>query len=141
MSWIPSGVPSTEHRLESWKEIASYLRRTVRTVQRWEREQGLPVHRLRHNKLPTVYAFAGEMDEWWEQRRGVLEVAEALNPPVVAAGDSLGRQPTPIVLPLVEQETVDAPANDLAKREVFARNGAVPETPDQERPRSFGSPR
>lgn len=86
MSWIPSGAPSTEHRLESWKEIASYLRRTVRTVQRWEREQGLPVHRLRHNKLPTIYAFARELDDWWEQRRSVLELAEALNPPVVAAG-------------------------------------------------------
>ena len=31
--------------LNSWKEIASYLGRSVRTVQRWEREFGLPVHR------------------------------------------------------------------------------------------------
>ena len=37
-----------EPRLDSWKEIASYLGRGIRTVQRWEREEGLPVHRLDH---------------------------------------------------------------------------------------------
>src|SRR5437867_9654696 len=37
-------------RLDSWKEIAAYLRRSPRTVQRWERQEGLPVHRLVHDK-------------------------------------------------------------------------------------------
>src|ERR1041385_1511743 len=37
-----------ERRLDSWKAIAAYLGRGVRTVQRWEREEGLPVHRLTH---------------------------------------------------------------------------------------------
>ena len=36
---------SPEDRLDSWKEIAAYLNRGVRTVRRWEREEGLPVHR------------------------------------------------------------------------------------------------
>ena len=36
--------------LDSWKEIASYLERTVRTVQRWEKKDGLPVHRHQHEK-------------------------------------------------------------------------------------------
>jgi tetratricopeptide (TPR) repeat protein len=67
-------------RLDSWKEIAAYLGRTVRTVQRWEREQRLPVHRLHHNKLPTVYAFTRDLDEWWHQRRGALEAAESSHP-------------------------------------------------------------
>jgi DNA-binding transcriptional regulator YiaG len=35
-------------RLDSWKEIAAYLKRGARTVQRWEREERLPVHRLPH---------------------------------------------------------------------------------------------
>ena len=35
-----------EDRLDSWKEIANYLQRTVRTVQRWEQTRGLPVYRL-----------------------------------------------------------------------------------------------
>src|SRR5262245_4272003 len=41
-------------RLESWKEIAAYFRRTVRTVRRWEGE-GLPVHRHLHKRLGSVY--------------------------------------------------------------------------------------
>jgi tetratricopeptide (TPR) repeat protein len=45
----------------------------VRTVQRWEREQGLPVHRLQHNKQPTVFAYVDEIDRWWDERRVALE--------------------------------------------------------------------
>jgi hypothetical protein len=44
-------APTPNRRLESWKEIASYLRRTVRTVQRWEAAEGLPVHRHVHPPL------------------------------------------------------------------------------------------
>ena len=62
----PSGsTRSLENRLDSWKAIASYLGRGVRTVQRWEREEGLPVHRLAHEKRGTVYADRGEVDAWW----------------------------------------------------------------------------
>jgi TolB-like protein/Tfp pilus assembly protein PilF len=57
-----------DERLDSWKEIAAYLRRGVRTVQRWEREEGLPVHRLRHDALGSVYAYRSELDGWWEER-------------------------------------------------------------------------
>jgi hypothetical protein len=46
-----SEPPANEARLESWGEIASYLRRDVRTVQRWERYHGLPVRRLQVGKL------------------------------------------------------------------------------------------
>jgi TolB-like protein len=55
-------------RLDSWKEIAAYLRRGARTVQRWEREEGLPVRRLQHAKLGSVYAFRHELDAWFEGR-------------------------------------------------------------------------
>ena len=55
-------------RLEGWKAIAAYLGREVRTVQRWEREQKLPVHRLIHNSTGTVYADTGELDAWWARR-------------------------------------------------------------------------
>ena len=63
-----SSPPGPTDRLDSWKEIAAYLRRGVSTVQRWEREDGLPVHRLPHSKLGSVYALRTEMDRWWEQR-------------------------------------------------------------------------
>lgn len=55
-------------RLESWKEIAVYLNRTVRTVHRWEKEEKLPVHRHLHKKQGTVYAYKSEIDRWREHR-------------------------------------------------------------------------
>ena len=61
-----------EDRLDSWKEIASYLHRGTRTVQRWEREEGLPIHRLQHDKLGSVYAFRSELDAWWNSRGAAL---------------------------------------------------------------------
>ena len=59
-------------RLDSWKEIAAYLGRGVRTVQRWEREEGLPVHRLVHDKRGSVYAQRDELAAWWDSRRVTL---------------------------------------------------------------------
>lgn len=63
------GMSESGSRLESWKEIAAYLRRGVRTVQRWERTEGLPVHRHHHDKRGTVYAFRHEIDVWLENRK------------------------------------------------------------------------
>jgi TolB-like protein/tetratricopeptide (TPR) repeat protein len=61
--------PTDEPRLESWGEIAAYLRREIRTVQRWERYQGLPVRRLQIGKLGTVYAYRSELDKWFRERQ------------------------------------------------------------------------
>lgn len=58
-----------ENRLDSWKKIASYLKRDVSTVQRWERREAMPVHRHQHDKLGSVFAFRSELDAWWEGRR------------------------------------------------------------------------
>jgi TolB-like protein/Tfp pilus assembly protein PilF len=52
-------------RLDSWKAIAAYLKRDVRTVQRWERYEHLPVHRKLHGKLSSIYAYTSELDAWW----------------------------------------------------------------------------
>ncbi len=56
-------------RLDSWKEIASYLGRDVRTVQRWERNEGLPVNRHLHQVQHTVYASKRKIDTWINERR------------------------------------------------------------------------
>src|SRR5215475_9908197 len=70
--------PSAADRLDSWKEIAAYLKRSVRTVHRWEAEQELPVHRHLHQSSGTVYAFKSELDAWWASRRVELEsIAES----------------------------------------------------------------
>ena len=51
-------------RLDSWKEIAAYLNRDQRTVQRWEAQCGLPVHRIPGRIRSAVYAFPMEIDAW-----------------------------------------------------------------------------
>jgi len=58
-----------EDRLDSWKEIAAYLRRDVTTVQRWEKREGMPVHRHQHDRLGSVYAYRHELDAWSMERR------------------------------------------------------------------------
>ena len=55
---------SRGRRLESWKEIAAYLGRDVTTVRRWEKREGLPVYRLQHSKLGSIYAYTSELDAW-----------------------------------------------------------------------------
>src|ERR1700690_4319087 len=59
-------------RLDSWKKIAAHFNRDVTTVQRWERREGMPVHRHVHDKQGSVYAYRSELDAWWEGRRGKL---------------------------------------------------------------------
>ncbi len=56
-------------RLDSWKEIAVYLHREVRTAERWEKREGMPVHRHRHENASSVYAFKHEIDAWLHSRR------------------------------------------------------------------------
>jgi len=70
-------APHGEDRLDSWKEIAAYLRHGVRTVRRWEKDEGLPVHRHRHERLGTVYAYKSEIDTWSDARRVVLADEQA----------------------------------------------------------------
>ena len=50
--------------LNSWKEIASYLGRGVRTIQRYEEKLGLPVHRPAGRERSAVLAFADELEQW-----------------------------------------------------------------------------
>ena len=59
----------SEDRLDSWKAISVYLKRDVTTVQRWEKREGMPVHRHLHDKLGSVYAFRSELDAWMNARK------------------------------------------------------------------------
>src|SRR5215510_15697704 len=61
--------PSTQDRLDSWKDIAVYLKRDISTVQRWEMREKMPVHRHLHDRRGSVYAFRSELDVWVETRR------------------------------------------------------------------------
>ena len=63
----PSSRPP-EDRLDSWKEIAAYLNRDVTTVQRWEKREGMPVHRHLHDRAGSIYASRTELDTWVQSR-------------------------------------------------------------------------
>ncbi len=65
-----------EERLGSWKEIAAYLDRDVTTVQRWEKREGMPVHRHLHDKRGSVYAITSELDAWQRTRKFAVEQSE-----------------------------------------------------------------
>ncbi len=73
---IPSTIREVPaERLDSWKEIAAYLKRDERTVRRWESE-GLPVHRKLHKKQASIFAYKAEIDAWWNSDRQRLEPLE-----------------------------------------------------------------
>ncbi len=57
-------VSPPDDRLDSWKEIAAYLNRDVTTVQRWEKREGMPVHRHLHERIGSVSASRVELDAW-----------------------------------------------------------------------------
>ena len=70
----PAEPPSGD-RLDSWKEIAAYLKHSERTVRRWQ-EEGLPIHRHAHKKRAGVYAYKPELDAWWNNGHARLEELE-----------------------------------------------------------------
>ena len=74
--------------MDSWKEIAAYLKRDVRTVQRWEKQEGLPVHRHLHAKLGSLYAFKSELDVWWQDGHDRIDRLDA------GAGETSDSQPS-----------------------------------------------
>jgi TolB-like protein/Tfp pilus assembly protein PilF len=66
----PQGADSSRNsRLDSWKEIADFFRKDVRTVQRWEKSNRLPVHRY-PDKSGSVYAYTSELDAWMRSAEG-----------------------------------------------------------------------
>ena len=89
----PSAGTGADDRLESWKEIAVFLRRDIRTVQRWEKTEGMPVHRHQHDKLGSIYAFKSELVEWQRQR------AEEPDDPDVGADNTAPVHPAPAPAP------------------------------------------
>src|ERR1700685_3652714 len=75
-----SPAPDRGTRLVGWKEIAAYLGKTDRTVKRWGRDRGLPVHRVPGIAKTSVYAYSSELDRWLQNAD-----AEAANQPEEAA--------------------------------------------------------
>jgi hypothetical protein len=76
-------TPHQPELLTSWKEIASYLGKGVRTVQRWEQQFGLPVRRPNERVKGIVHATREELDHWlaaqWSQRSRELTLSASAN--------------------------------------------------------------
>jgi len=119
--------PNLGSRLDSWKEIATYLRRGERTVKRWETDRGLPIHRVPGGGRGSVYAYTAELAEWLksspapekeqepERDQEEVFIQEAVEdaepegiPPVPASANA----PVPLPLPL---ETVSAGSSPRRK--------------------------
>ena len=86
-------------RLDSWKEIAAYLKKEVRTVQRWEKSLDLPVRRLAHGKQGSVFAYKSELDAWWRLSQTKL-VDEEREPDT---GASSSDSDVAVLVPIVDQ--------------------------------------
>lgn len=104
--------------LNSWKEIAIYVGRGVRTVQRWERDLGLPVHRPRGKQRSAVLAIPEELDYWIHNTPG-RGAGELL---ILRANDAPPRPPAMVWPELKRGETLRAEARDLRVRSVTLRH-------------------
>lgn len=79
----PETQKNESGRLNGWKEIAAYLGKSVRSVQRWEVELRLPVRRLGRDGGEIVFAFKSEVDAW--SRNDQLKEPAGEEPVVIAA--------------------------------------------------------
>ena len=120
----PPTLPASD-RLDSWKEIAAYLRRGVSTVQRWEKEEGLPTHRLHHSKQGSVYGFKSELDAWVRDRRERIEANDEAE---------VGRSPSP----RDASKEISAPAKSTPTEE--RPDAPVPAPPGPAAPAAPGGP-
>ena len=103
--------------LESWKEIAAYLKRDVTTVQRWEKREGLPVHRHLHDKSGSVFALKPELDRWRRARTRAPDAAGDLpNGPESDAEAGAGPRDT---LPPPPQVVSLSPASTARRAALF----------------------
>src|ERR1700678_4518086 len=103
---IPGRSDDSGGRLNSWKEVARYLQRNVRTVQIWEDQEDLPIHRHFHKRQGSIFAFRCEIDAWHQRRVGAQ------------AGDQITKRETAAPSPLCYRLSViedSAIGHDLAR--------------------------
>lgn len=111
----PEGSPLPGKKLDSWGEIASYFQREIRTVQRWEKDEGLPIHRHEHKKKSTVYAYTSELDNWFKRRQPEddpeADAAFIPEPDVNALSEKENDEP---ILPVIPDKPAPRRGNRIA---------------------------
>jgi TolB-like protein/Flp pilus assembly protein TadD len=110
---LPSPDAPGAVRFDSWKEIAAYLKREVRTVQRWEKTEGLPVRRHQHQKQGSVFAYKSELDAWRADRQSVVE---APDPPETPGTDGDGEADGLVEVPGDTDSSPAPPSRGLGSR-------------------------
>lgn len=124
----PSGSLASD-RLDSWKEIAAYLKRDERTVRRWEEREGLPIHRHQHKSRAAIFAYKSELDAWWNNGQNALETQEQAQGGSEASA-KLPAESTPSVYhTLVARRWVALAAGLLLIAPVIAYRIAMPNRP------------
>jgi len=112
----------TERRLESWKEIAGFFDRDEKTVRRWEKDLGLPVHRLPGVSKGRVYAFAHELKEFYQLGGPISLIPHGVN---ASRFDSLQREEARYMvraeLGLNQEQTMALFVGDLTKAHVHLK--------------------
>ena len=122
----------TATRLDSWKDIAHYLNRSVRTVQRWEMLEAMPVHRHCHGTGGSVYAYKQEVDAWRssrsQEKRPTLATRRVPTGPLARAEQSALLRLLEVIVEQLHEDaarsTVALPADD-AFRQCAAKEGLV----------------
>ena len=105
--------------LTSWKAIARHFDRDARTVQRWEKGEGLPVYRHPHRLKNSVYAFPDELDAWWRKRGATLTAGHLSPLRSDSTSESSSESESDSTLPLADsQSSFERPLPD---RSVGAR--------------------
>jgi TolB-like protein len=92
-----------DHRLDSWKEIAAFFGRDERTVRRWEKERGLPAHRVPGGARGSVFAYANELADWLKGRSEELDIEDPVSQEVANAQTDFARAVTIQPLPVASQ--------------------------------------
>jgi hypothetical protein len=113
-------TPSAASRLDSWKEIAETAARLT-TVQRWERDEGLPIHRHLHTSGGSVFAYVEDLDKWLAGRESAAMFAPGRSSPSTdedACGTPGG------AMPLESPLYISRPADDEF-RQAIARRAAI----------------
>ncbi len=86
---------TTDDRLDGWDAISTYLGWHPRTVIRWEKQKGLPVHRVAGGKRQPVYAYRHEIDQWFQVTGGASPSA-TLDPAALEPDLSSGSASSPV---------------------------------------------
>ncbi|MEK6399040.1 MAG: hypothetical protein V4734_13200 [Terriglobus sp.] len=109
--------------LSSWKEIAHFFGKGVRTVQRWEKTLDLPIHRPPGAPSNVVLARTSDLEEWMHRGSVRTEMQDETAHETVASLPALERE----VARLASLHGVTAEAADVTAG-VDERVSALAET-------------